>query len=208
MVTANVSNQWYLRQNEFDLLVENGLQNKTHWWLKNMTTGQFINYGQWIPGNQAFNATLELEPGEYMGATGDYKVTTPEGRHCSQIFYFYVDDAGAHVCKKSELPSQGGTGASSASSWGGATGTQTSVTGWGLGNGAGWGPVTAGHTETTPAPAPKDEYFLIPNYKACMQDMAVRAGFEGCDDCDQIDMSGAFDCTNCRHALDVYVKKA
>ncbi len=201
MVTANVSNQWYLRQNEFDLLVENGLQNKTHWWLKNMTTGQFINYGQWIPGNQAFNATLELEPGEYMGATGDYKVTTPEGRHCSQIFYFYVDDAGAHVCKKSELPSQGGTGASSASSWGGAT-TQTT---WGNGGAqnSSWGAQA-----NTTVNQPKDEYFLIPNYKACMQDMAVRAGFEGCDDCDQIDMSGAFDCTNCRHALDVYVKKA
>lgn len=201
MVSTQVSNQWYLRQNEFDLLVENGLQNKTHWWLKNMTTGQFVNYGQWIPGNQAFNATLELEPGEYMGATGDYKVTTPEGRHCSQIFYFYVDDAGAHICKKSELPSQGGTGVS---------GTQTSVASWGTttANGA-WGTTPAQVQPTLQSVVvPKGEYFIVPNYKACMQDMAVRPGFEGCDDCDQIDMSGAFDCTNCRHALDVYIKKA
>jgi hypothetical protein len=198
MVSTQVSNQWYLRQNEFDLLVANGLQNKTHWWVKNLTTGQFINYGQWIPGNQAFNATMELEPGEYMGATGDYKLTTPDGRHCSQVFYFYVDESGAHVCKKNELPSQGGSGVS---------GTQTSVTGWGNGNGAGWGPVTV-NTQTSSAPASKVEYFIIPNYKACMQDMAVRPGFEGCDDCDPIDLMGSMDCTNCRHALDVYVKKA
>ena len=200
MVSTQVSNQWYLRQNEFDALVENGLQNKTHWWLKNLTTNQFINYGQWIPGNQAFNATIDLEPGEYMGATGDYKIVTPEGRHCSQIFYFYVDESGAHVCKKSELPSQGGSGVS---------GTQTSLGGWGQsqtqGNPTGWGATVS----QTPEPAkPKEEYFIIPNYKACMQDMAVRAGFEGCDDCDQLDMNDTYDCNNCRHALDVYVKKA
>lgn len=196
MVSTQVSNQWYLRQNEFDLLVENGLQNKTHWWVKNLTTGQFVNYGQWIPGNQAFNVTMDLEPGEYMGATGDYKVTTPEGRHCSQIFYFYVDDNGAHVCKKAELPSQGGTGVSSQS----APGAQTQINGWG----------SSGATSSSwgSAPSKPIEYFIIPNYKACMQDMAVRPGFEGCDDCDQIDMNGAFDCTNCHHALDVYVKKA
>lgn len=195
MVSTQISNQWYLRQNEFDLLVENGLQNKTHWWLKNLTTGQFVNYGQWIPGNQPFNASIELEPGEYMGATGDYKVTTPEGRHCSQIFYFYVDDNGAHVCKKAELPSNGGSGAPATPatqpnpSWGKDTTTQT-TTGWGA------------------TPPQKIEYFIIPNFKACMQDMGVRPEFEGCDDCDLVDMNGAYDCTNCRHALDVYVKKA
>lgn len=200
MVSTQVSNQWYLRQNEFDLLVENGLQNKTHWWVKNLTTGQFVNYGQWIPGNQAFNVTMDLEPGEYMGATGDYKVTTPEGRHCSQIFYFYVDDSGAHVCKKAELPSQGGSGVTSINGWG----TQQTQ-----GNPSGWGAVTTTTTtQQTQIQPTTEEYFIIPNFKACMQDMGIRAGFEGCDDCDPSDMNGAFDCNNCRHSLDVYVKKA
>ena len=201
MTTVNINNQWHLRDNEVQMLVDSGMPTKINWWLKNLTTNQFINYdkqiGGRIRGDQPFQATLDLEHGEYMGATGDYKITTEEGRHCSQVFYFYVDDAGAHMCKKAELPSQGGTGAG---------GTQTSVTGWGNGNGAGWGTVTV-TTQATPAPAPKEEYFIIPNFKACMNDMGVRPGFEGCDDCDQVDFNGNLDCTNCRHALDVYVKK-
>ena len=195
MTTVNVSNQWHLRDNEVQLLVDSGVPSKINWWLKNMTTNQFVNYdkqiGGRIRGDQPFQATLDLEYGEYMGATGDYKITTPEGRHCSQVFYFYVDENGAHVCKKSELPSQGGSGAP----------VQTPVTNWGTTTGvstSSWGN----------APAKPIEYFIIPNYKACMNDMAVRPGFEGCDDCDMIDMNGSLDCTNCRHALDVYVKKA
>lgn len=194
MTTVNISNQWHLRDNEINLLVESGLPNKTSWWIKNMTTNQFINYdkqiGGRIRGDQPFQATLDLEPGEYMGATGDYKITTEEGRHCSQVFYFYVDDAGAHMCKKAELPSQGGSGAP----------VQSQVTSWGN---------TGGVTSASWATAPTKpiEYFIIPNFKVCMNDMGVRPGFEGCDDCDQIDFNGSLDCTNCRHALDVYVKK-
>lgn len=199
MTIVNVNNKWCLKQDEMEILLANGMGTKTSWWLKNMTTGQFVNYqeqiGTRIRGDQPFVATLELEPGEYMGATGNYQTISSSGRHCSQVFYIYVDENGGQVCKKSELPSQGGTGTPTAQTGGG----------WGTSTG-GWSTDTSTNHHTTPV-APKEEYFVIPNFKACMQDLTVKSGFDNCDDCDMVDYSGNLECANCRHALDVYVKK-
>lgn len=200
MTQVQVSNQWHLKQNEIDTLMANGKGTKVNWWMKNLTTNQFVNYqeqtGTRFNGGMPFNALLELEPGEYMCACGDYQLMSPDGRHCSQVFYIYVNETEGHVCKKSELPSNGGNG-------GTPNQNQTQLN-------PSWGDNVQNTTNTSwGATPPKTvEYFVIPGFKACMQDMAVRAGFEGCDDCEQIDLTGNLDCTNCRHALDVYVKKA
>lgn len=190
MVHSFIKNQWYLKQTEYDQLIAEGKATKLTWWCKNLTTGQFFNYdaqiGHRISGNAPFEAELDLEEGEYLFSVGDYNVIDPNtGRHCSQVFYVLVTEDGAQVCKKNELPSYGGSGPV-----GGGNTAFNNTGGWGV-----------------PSTPKKAEYFQIPGFCACMQDMSVHPEVYFCDNCEQKDVGGAMECANCVHSLDVHVKK-
>jgi len=217
MVVCEIANQWYLRQNEYDMLVQNGKITKCSWWAKNMSTNTFIDYsaqiGSRIRGDRPFNATLELDAGEYMFGTGDYQTMSPDGRHCSQVFYLLVDDNGGHVCKKSELPSNGGSGPApkTAGVNGAGAGANTGTDGGYWANRA--SPESTVTVPSSGRPEIKSEdgvakdFFLIGGYRACLQDMSINPSCNSCDDCDMCNPAGEICCDNCSHGTDIYIKK-
>jgi len=102
MVTINHK---YCISEEDSLLLK---ETKRAWWLKNIDTGQFINYDkgrQKLKCTEPISIELELPVGRYTFGCGDWEVVSPTtGRKVSQKCYFFVDSLGACVCKYNELP--------------------------------------------------------------------------------------------------------
>lgn len=214
MVICEIANPWFLRPGEYDILVQKGMLTKCSWWARNMTTNSFVDYGEQIGarirGDKPFNAILDLEPGEYMFGTGDYQTSTPEGRRCSQVFYLLVDDTGGRICKKHELPSNGGSGPTPTVP----QGNQNKSPGTG-GDGSGGGywssrasnsstPTNEAHSGTSDS----KEYFLMSGYTTCLNDMSVRDDDDSCDNCDMKDLMGEIRCDNCSHGTEIYIMKS
>lgn len=188
-----VDNKWCLRPSEVEILFKNEKGSKVNWWAKNLLTGEFFDYGSQIGGrirgDKPFCVELEMDEGEYMFACGDYNIIDPQTqRHCSQVFYVLVNENGATVCKKSELPSKGGNGHSQSSG-------QTS---WGSNGGSAWGKKPV---------AKKEEYFEFSSHKACLNDMLVHGDNYTCEQCELTDPSKPPTCNNCSHGTPIYVKK-
>ena len=187
-----VDNKWCLRPNEINCLFENEKGSKVNWWAKNLTTGEFFDYGTQIGGrirgDKPFCVELDMDEGEYMFACGDWNTIDPQTqRHCSQVFYVVVNENGATVCKKSELPSNGGNPSAHASG-------QTS---WGNGSSTSWGK----------KPVKKEEYFEFASHKACLNDMLVHGDNYTCEQCDMKDPSASPVCNNCTHGTPIFIKK-
>lgn len=196
MPSCTISNKWCLPSSAVQALSEAGLGTKLNWWAKNLTTNQFFNYeqqlgGHRIPGESAFQAQLDMEPGEYKFACGDWNVIDPETqRHCAQTFYVYVDENGAHVCKRNELPSQRGTGFSNAPAP-----VKYSASTWNA-----WGAAPA-------QPAKSEEYFVFPSYVGCLNDMIAKKESDICDAFEAVLIEGPDECANCTHSCTLYAKK-
>lgn len=211
MVTCIIENRWYLRPEEYEALMQAGMPTKCSWWGKDLLKNEFIDYaaqiGNRIRGDQPFNATLELEPGEYMFGTGDYNTMSPNGRRCSQVFYLLVDESGCEICKKAELPSKGGSGPQSSSQQTFAPKTSPSSNS----SGGYWGsvatdnvaPNTAG---TTQSGGGGGDYFIFKDYVACTNDMSMKSYDDSCDACDMIDLEGIMGCGNCVYGSLLYIK--
>ena len=191
MVNVRVHNRWHLKDSEVECLKQAGKGSKINWWAKNLGSGEFFDYGSQLGGRLSggveFTADLEMEPGEYMFACGDWNTIDPESdRHCSQVFYILVtEDGNAQVCKKSELPSQGGNGPAQVQSQ------------WSNSN-SGWGKKPV---------AKKEEYFEFPSHIACYQDMLVHGETFNCEMCVRKDPAQSDSCANCSHGTPVFVKK-
>lgn len=196
---VHISNRWTLKPSEVQTLVDNGRGNSINWWCLDQTTNQFIKYeqqigGKRIPGDQQFEADLDLEPGEYRFGCGKWDVIDQSsGRHCSQTFYVLVDDEGAHVLKRNELPSQGGTGRPA----------QTSS----FGTSGGWGKSTGGWGSKREEQPTTGQYFLFPHCIACLNEMKVHDDTDVCASFDPRPDAENECCAFCDHGVPIYVKR-
>lgn len=111
--------KYYLSDDQIESLVECGFTTKINWYIQNMTTNQFVNYGQIlgnnerVKGNKPLNITFPdgvFHPGDEVKAgVGKWDVLDPNGRHCQQTNFFYIGEDGTAIpCKYKELPSQNG----------------------------------------------------------------------------------------------------
>ena len=118
MVTTLYS-KYHLNDDQIESLMELGMVTKINWYIQNLTTNQFVNYGQVlgsgerVKGNQPLNLTFPdgyFAPGtELKAGVGKWDVMDPNGRHCQQTVFFYIDEDGTSIpCKYKELPSQNG----------------------------------------------------------------------------------------------------
>ena len=111
--------KYHLNDDQIESLMDLGMVTKINWYIQNLTTNQFVNYGQVlgtgerVKGNQSLNVTFPdgyFTPGtELKAAVGKWDVMDANGRHCQQTAFFYVDQDGTAIpCKYKELPSQNG----------------------------------------------------------------------------------------------------
>lgn len=115
---TNIHAKYYLNSEQIDQLINAGMTTKINWYVRNMTTNQFVNYTtmlgmERVKGDQPLNlkfpeGTFE-EGTELKAAVGDWNVMDANGRHCQQTAFFYIDGQGQAIpCKYRELPSQNG----------------------------------------------------------------------------------------------------
>lgn len=110
--------KYYLNDEQVNHLIDAGMTTKINWYVRNMTTNQFVNYTSMlgierVKGNTALNLVFPegtFEEGtELKAAVGDWNVMDANGRHCLQTAFFYINGEGQAIsCKYSELPSQNG----------------------------------------------------------------------------------------------------
>lgn len=195
---VHISNRWTLKPSEVQALVDNGRGTSINWWCRNLTSDGFVKYeqqlgGQRIPGDKPFEADLDLEPGEYQFGCGKWDVIdSTSGRHCSQKFYVLVDNEGAHVLKRDELPSQGGTGRPAQTSFNGSGNGWNKSSGWG--KSSGWDKA-------------REDYYVFPSFRACLYDMVVHPESDWCSSCAPKPGAEGAHCSVCEHGLPVYVKR-
>lgn len=211
MVQCQVVGEHWLSNEQYNMLESSGKATKMSWWLKNMDTSSFVNYntmigGKRIPGNQKVEIGLDLPEASYMMGVGDWN-TEAGGRHCSQTFYFYVDESGAHNCAKSELPINNNgmkpvesvkdtttnsvNSAQTFSPWRNKSQNTLKV-----------------EEEFIPEPQqPVPLEMVLPKICFCWNDMETVDADFSCDCLDMIDQAGEMCCMNCAHSDVVYVRK-
>ena len=116
-MATTLYSKFHLNDDQIESLMDLGMVTKINWYVQNMTTNQFVNYGQVlgtgerVKGNQPLNLTFPdgyFMPGtEVKAAVGKWDVLDVNGRHCQQTAFFYIDQDGTAIpCKYKELPSQ------------------------------------------------------------------------------------------------------
>jgi len=204
MVTT-IYSKYYLSDDQIESLVECGFTTKVNWYIQNMTTNQFVNYGQIlgngerVKGNKPLNLTFPdgvFNPGDEVKAgVGKWDVMDPNGKHCQQAVFFYIADNGVAIpCKYKELPSQNG-------------GIIPQMP-------ADYVPPVAAQSTTTQATLPqvKSEctctYNKVSDYVACViHEYEPHSCLDGCSDMDPEDPENPdMMCMYCKHHKELFIK--
>lgn len=202
-MATTIYSKYHLNDDQIDSLVELGMTTKINWYIQNLTTNQFVNYGQVlgnnerVKGNQSLNITFPdgyFAPGtELKAGVGNWNVMDPNGRHCQQTAFFYVGEDGVAIpCKYKELPSQN-------------NGIIPQMPeDYEI-------PAPASTTQTTlPQVAPKCdcEYKKLSEYVACtLHDYEPHNALDDCTDMDPIDPENPDAvCCYCKHHKELFIK--
>lgn len=118
MSTTILQTKYYLGENQLASLIGAGKDTKLTWYVRNLTTNEFVNYTLMLHVKRKSGGSplrLEFPEGTFQEGTelkcavGDWDVLDENGRHCLQTAFFYIGEGGQAIpCKYGTLPSQNG----------------------------------------------------------------------------------------------------